>query len=55
MEYVSKEEFDTLSARLNKLEEIVEYLKVSPNQIPSAWDMSGLPSLQEQSSNVTLV
>lgn len=47
MEYVSKEEFEALKARLNKLEEIVEYLKVSPNQIPSAWGMNGLPSLQD--------
>lgn len=44
MEYVSKEEFCALSARLNKLEEIVEYLKASPNQFVSAWDMNGLPS-----------
>lgn len=54
MEYVSKEEFDALSARLNKLEEMVEYLKVFPNRIPSAWDMSGLPPLQEDATQQAL-
>lgn len=54
MEYVSKEEFDALSARLNKLEWMVEYLKDSLNQIPSAWDMNGLPPLQEDATQQAL-